>query len=72
MKDLITFYQYLHNILINLYGGKILFKKRYLFMAIFVSLFVISTVSAEEISNETISYDSSLMTDSVSEYDLSM
>ena len=49
-----------------------MFKKRYLFMAIFVSLFVISTVSAEEISNETISYDSSLMTDSVSEYDLSM
>lgn len=53
-------------------GEKILFKKRYLFLLIFVCLFVISTVSAQEISDETISYDSSLMTDSVSEYDLSM
>ncbi|WP_407415423.1 Ig-like domain-containing protein [Methanobrevibacter sp.] len=49
-----------------------MFKKRYLFLIIFVCLFVISTVSAEEISNETISYDSSLMTDNVSEYDLSI
>ena len=49
-----------------------MFKKRYLFFAIIVCLFVISTVNAEEINNETISYESSLMTDSVSEYDLSM
>ena len=39
---------------------------------IIVCLFTISTVSAEEIDNETISYDSNLMTESVSEYDLSM
>ena len=37
-----------------------------------VCLFAISTVSAEEICNETISQDSSLMTDSVSEYNLSI
>lgn len=39
---------------------------------IFVCLFTISAVSAEEIGNETISYESTLMGDSVSEYDLSM
>ncbi len=46
--------------------------KRYLFLIIFVCLFTISAVSAEEIGNETISYDSNLMAESVSEYDLSM
>ena len=46
--------------------------KRYLFLMIFVCLFTISAVSAEEIGNETISYESTLMGDSVSEYDLSM
>ena len=46
--------------------------KRYLFLIIFVCLFTISAVSAEEIGNETISYDSNLMAESVSENDLSM
>ena len=46
--------------------------KRYLFLMMIVCLFAISTVSAEEICNETISQDSSLMTDSVSEYNLSI
>ena len=31
----------------------ILFKKRYLFLIIFVCLFSVSAVSAQEISNET-------------------
>ncbi|WP_296891042.1 right-handed parallel beta-helix repeat-containing protein [uncultured Methanobrevibacter sp.] len=47
-------------------------KKRYLFLMVIVCLFAVSTVSAEEINNETNivvnSQDSSLMTDSVSEY----
>ena len=45
--------------------------KRYLFLIIVVC-FAISTVSAEEISDETISYDSCLMADSVSEYNSNM
>lgn len=43
--------------------------KRYLLLIIVVC-FAISTVSAEEISDETISYDSSITADSVSEYNL--
>lgn len=50
-------------------------KKRYLFLIIIVCLFAISTVSAEEINNETnmviSSYDSGLTTDSVSVCDIS-
>ena len=45
--------------------------KRYLLLIIVVC-FAISTVSAEEISDETISYDSSITADSVSEYNLNM
>ena len=39
-------------------GEIILIKKRYLFLIIFVFLFAISTVSAEEISNQTEDYTS--------------
>lgn len=39
---------------------------------IIVCLFAISSVSAEEISNEAINHDSSIMIDSESEHDLSM
>ncbi len=46
--------------------------KRYLFLIIIVCLFTISTASAEKISNETISYDSTLMVESISECDLNM
>ena len=50
-------------------------KKRYLFLIIIVCLFAISTVSAEEINNETniviSSYDSGLTTDSVNVCDIS-
>ena len=50
-------------------------KKGYLFLIIIVCLFAISTVSAEEINNETnmviSSYDSGLTTDSVSVCDIS-
>jgi predicted outer membrane repeat protein len=42
-----------------------MFKKRYLFLIIIICLFAISAVSATEISNETIGYDSTLIAESV-------